>query len=61
MFKKIKEYFKSSYKELKQVNWPTRKEVLKYTMEVLGLSFLVALILGLIDYGLLQFMRLIIK
>jgi preprotein translocase subunit SecE len=61
MFKKIKEYFKSSYKELKQVNWPTRKEVLKYTMEVLGLSFLVALILGLIDYGLLQFMGLIIK
>ncbi|HPC31140.1 MAG TPA: preprotein translocase subunit SecE [Candidatus Paceibacterota bacterium] len=61
MFKKIKQYFKSSYKELKQVNWPTKKEVAKYTMEVLVLAFLVALVLGLIDYGLMQLMRELIK
>ncbi len=61
MFKKIKQYFKSSYKELKQVNWHTKKEVAKYTMEVLVLAFLVALVLGLIDYGLMQLMRELIK
>jgi len=61
MFNKIKQYFKSSYKELKQVNWPTKKEVAKYTMEVLVLAFLVALVLGLIDYGLMQLMRELIK
>ncbi len=61
MFKKIKQYFKSSYKELKQVNWPTKKEVSKYTLEVLGLAFLVALILGFFDYGLMQVMRIIIR
>lgn len=60
MFKKIKDYIRNSYKELKQVNWPTRKEILKYTMEVLGLAMLIALILGFIDYGLMQIMRLII-
>lgn len=61
MFKKLKEYFKSSYKELKQVNWPTRKELLKYTLEVLALSFLVALILGFMDFILLQVIRFLIK
>lgn len=61
MFKNIKNYLKDSYKELKQVNWPTKKEIIKYTMEVLGLAFLVALILGFIDYGLMQIMRIIIK
>lgn len=61
MFKKIKNYIRNSYQELKQVNWPTRKEVIKYTMEVLGLAFLVALILGFFDYGLMQIMRLVIR
>ncbi len=60
MFKKLKEYLKSAYKELKQVNWPSRQELVKYTFEVLGLAFLVALILGFFDYGLMQLIRLII-
>ncbi|MGC8651223.1 MAG: preprotein translocase subunit SecE [Minisyncoccia bacterium] len=57
----IKVYFEESWRELKKVNWPTRLETLKKTGEVLFLAAFIALVLGFIDYGLLQLMKLIIK
>ncbi len=57
----IKRYFKGAIQELKKVNWPTRKETIRYTLGVLGLSFAVAIVLGLIDFGLLKSMSTIIK
>lgn len=57
----IKRYFKGAIQELKKVNWPTRKETTRYTLGVLGLSFAVAIILGLIDFGLIRSMAAIIK
>jgi len=57
----IKRYFKGAIQELKKVNWPTRKETIRYTLGVLGLSFAVAIVLGLIDFGLLKSMGTIIK
>ena len=57
----IKRYFKGAIQELKKVNWPTRKETIRYTLGVLGLSFTVAIILGLIDFGLIRSMGVIIK
>jgi len=59
--KNIKRYFKGAVQELKKVNWPTRKETIHYTLGVLGLSFAVAIILGLIDFGLIKSMAVIIK
>lgn len=59
--KKIKEYFKEAIQELKKVNWPTREETIRYTLAVLGLSFAVAIILGFIDFGLIQALSIIIK
>lgn len=38
--------------ELTKVVWPTRRETLKITFAVIGLSVGVALFLGLVDYGL---------
>lgn len=35
---KVVDFFKSSYEELKLVRWPTRKELLKLSLLVLGLS-----------------------
>ena len=34
---------------MKKVNWPTRKETIKYTLIVIGLSFVVAFFLGGLD------------
>ena len=36
--------------ELKKVNWPSRKETLKYTLVVIGFSAIVALFLGGLDF-----------
>ncbi len=59
--KNIKRYFKGAIQELKKVNWPTRKETIRYTLGVLGLSFTVAIILGLIDFGFMRAMSTLIK
>ena len=59
--KNIKRYFKGAVQELKKVNWPTRKETIRYTLGVLGLSFTVAIILGLIDFGFIRAMSTVIK
>ena len=35
--------------ELSRVNWPTRKQILRYTLLVIGISLAVALFLGGLD------------
>jgi preprotein translocase subunit SecE len=61
IFSKIRNYFEESWRELKKVNWPTQPETVKKTAGVLTLSLFIALILGFLDFGLLQIMKLIIK
>jgi preprotein translocase subunit SecE len=60
-FTKTKNYFEDSWRELKKVNWPTRPETIRRTGGVLGLSFFIALLLGFLDYGLLQLIKLVVK
>ncbi len=43
-------FLKDVQLELKKVNWPTRKETLKYTLIVIGVSAVVAAFLGGLDY-----------
>lgn len=38
--------------EMKKVSWPTRKETLKYTLSVIGVSVVLAVFLGGLDYAL---------
>lgn len=47
---KIFRYFKESKDELKKVTWPSRKEAIKHTLIVIGVSVSVAVFLGLADY-----------
>ncbi|MFA5392408.1 MAG: preprotein translocase subunit SecE [Candidatus Paceibacterota bacterium] len=61
IFSKIRNYFDESWRELKKVNWPTQHETVKKTVGVLTLSLFIALVLGFLDFGLLQIMKLIIK
>lgn len=47
---KLIQYLKESRTELKKVSWPTKKETLKNTWVVIGLSLGVAAFLGVWDY-----------
>jgi len=52
MANKIITYIKESKDELKKVVWPSRKETIKYTMLVIGISVVTAIFLGAVDFGL---------
>ncbi len=43
-------YIKATLAELRQVNWPTQKEALTYTVLVIVVSTIVALYVGAFDY-----------
>lgn len=46
---KLVEYMKDTRGELKHVNWPTRSQALNYTLVVIGVSVVTALVLALAD------------
>lgn len=57
MFGKIKNYFTSSYEEMRKVIWPNRQEVTSHTIIVLS-SILVAMgVVVAIDYGLFNLLQ----
>lgn len=47
---KLVNYVKSSFEEMKKVTWPTKKETYNYTLLVIGISLVVAIFLGALDY-----------
>ncbi|TFG65118.1 MAG: preprotein translocase subunit SecE [Spirochaetales bacterium] len=51
--KKIAQFFKESFSELKKVVWPSRSEVASSTKVVLISVIIFAVILGLVDFLLL--------
>lgn len=42
-------FFREAKSELLRVNWPNRKEVVRYTLMVVGISLFVAILLGTLD------------
>ncbi|MBO4385038.1 MAG: preprotein translocase subunit SecE [Clostridia bacterium] len=48
-FKKIGRYFKEVFSEVKKLTWPTKKELLSYTLAVFAFCALMAIIIGLLD------------
>ncbi len=46
-------FFVDVYGELIKVTWPSRQQIIRYTLLVIVFSFAVALILGAADIGLL--------
>jgi len=48
--KKIVSFLKEVKLEMKKVNWPTRKETIKYTLIIIAVSIAVAMFLGGLDY-----------
>lgn len=50
MFGRIKKFFEEARVEFGHVNWPTRKEAMRLTAIVIGLSVALAVFLGAFDY-----------
>tara|TARA_Y100000310_G_scaffold341338_1_gene440169 strand:+ start:1775 stop:1972 length:198 start_codon:yes stop_codon:yes gene_type:complete len=49
-FKKLIPFLKEVRLEIKKINWPSRKETIRYTLIVLGVTLVVAAFLGGLDY-----------
>lgn len=52
IFENIKNYFLGVYDETKKVNWPTRSQTLKNTLNIILAIILLTAVFGLIDLGL---------
>ena len=50
IFINIGSFFGEVKSEMKKVSWPTTKETIKNTSAVLGISFIVAVFLGGLDF-----------
>ncbi len=48
-FKGIGKYFKEVWAEVKQLTWPTKKELINYCLAVIAFCALMAIIIGLLD------------
>lgn len=54
-------FFKDIVSELKKVTWPTAKDLVKYTGAVIAFIIVTAVIVGLMDAGLAELFRLVLK
>jgi len=46
----INSYIQETREEMKHVNWPTRRQIIAYTIVVILISFAAGLYLGALDY-----------
>ncbi len=60
-FKGIGRFFKNMYHEMKNVTWPTRKEVINYSVVVFVFMIVMGIIIGVIDLGAGALVDLIVK
>lgn len=49
LLQRIKNFIKGVQAELRKVTWPTRKELINYTVVVVVMTILIALFIGLFD------------
>ena len=59
-FWKIVNSFRNMASELKKVTWPTRPELINYSLVVLVFMVAMAIIIGIIDFGAAKFSQWII-
>ncbi|MBI2628364.1 MAG: preprotein translocase subunit SecE [Candidatus Niyogibacteria bacterium] len=50
MWQKLANYIKLSRLEFKHVNWPTKKNTIKFTLLVIIISLSLAIFLGFLDF-----------
>lgn len=54
-------FFKDIWREVKKVTWPTRKDLISYTGAVLAFVVVVGVVLTLVDLGLGEVLKLLVK
>ena len=54
-------FFSGVNSEMKQVTWPTGKELRKYTMTVFGTVFFFVIFFMIVDFGITSLLGLFIK
>jgi preprotein translocase subunit SecE len=59
-FGKVREFLAEAKAEFKKVTWPTSKQALASTSVVLVVVTIMSLFLGLVDFGLVKILRLIL-
>lgn len=47
---KVIQYIKDTKSEMKHVSWPTRKQSINFTLLIIAISIVTALLLGFFDY-----------
>ncbi|PIR47631.1 preprotein translocase subunit SecE [Candidatus Uhrbacteria bacterium CG10_big_fil_rev_8_21_14_0_10_50_16] len=47
---RLRDYVRDSIEESKKITWPTRKETMRYSALVIGITLLVAAFFGVLDY-----------
>ena len=60
-FKGIGRSFKNMFHEMKKVTWPTKKELLNYSVVVFVFLIVMGVIIGVIDTGAGALVNLIVK
>lgn len=58
---KVVKYFREVYGELKRVSWPTKKELVSYTLAVVVFVVLMSVIVGLLDFVFANGIKLIVR
>jgi preprotein translocase subunit SecE len=53
-------FLKGIKSEFKKITWPTRENIIKYTVMVIAVSFIVSLLVWLIDTGLHRLLSLVL-
>lgn len=54
-------FFTDSWAELKKVKWPSRKEMITYTLVVMGTVIFVTVYFYILDLGISELLRLVFK
>ena len=61
IFVNIESFFGEVKTEMKKVSWPTKKETIKNTIAVIGISFVVAVFLGGLDFVFAKILNIFIR
>lgn len=59
--RRILEFFRGVSREMKKVSWPKKKELTTYTITVLSTVIIMAVFFAVVDLGLSELIRIILK
>ncbi|MDD5169883.1 MAG: preprotein translocase subunit SecE [Syntrophales bacterium] len=57
---RIKEFLSDAKIELRKVTWPTRKQTIASTSVVILVVFIISTFLGIVDFGLVKIIKLVL-